>query len=113
MVILFDAYMTYPELKQVIAKDIELKNFFFNITQFVMQRLEVLREQIDFEEMQEQFEEDKSKAIIIWVLPEYKNQITFAGYSKELRSKMLACFTKKDMDYFIQQQAVLIKLRNN
>ena len=113
MVILFDAYMQYPELSEVVKKDLELYNFFFGITQFVMERLEPLRKEIDSEELEEEFEEEKSKATIIWVLPENTNQITFVGYSERLKSKMLSCFSKEDMDFFINQSAHFIKMRNN
>lgn len=115
MIILFDAYMQYPELREVVKKDIELIAFFRGVTQFVMERLEPLRSEIELEELEEDGEEDKSKATIIWVLPENTNQkkITFVGYSEKLRIKMLSLFNKQDMDFFINQQSEFAKIRNN
>ncbi|MEO7047158.1 MAG: hypothetical protein ABI091_17780 [Ferruginibacter sp.] len=113
MIILFDAYMQYPNLKYVVKKDIELYNFFFEITKFVMERLKPLGEKIDLEEAEEINKENKSKATIIWVLPENQNQVTFVGYSDTLREKMLSCFSKKDFDFFINKSSEFIKIRNN
>lgn len=113
MVILFDAYMQYPDIREVVKKDIDLIAFFRGITQFVMERLAPLREEIDLEESEEEGEEEKSKATIIWVLPENTNQVTFVGYSEKLKIKMLSCFSKEDMDFFINQQSEFAKMRNN
>ena len=113
MIILFDAYMQYPEIRDIVKKDLELYKFFFDITKFVIERLKPLREVIDLEELDEKNEENKSKATIIWVLPENKNQITFAGYSETLKIKMLSCFSKEDFDFFVNKSSEYIKVRNN
>lgn len=113
MVILFDAYMQHPELREVVKKDIELLSFFKDITRFVMERLDPLRKEIDLEEAEENSEEDKNKAIVIWILSEDINHITFNGYSQKLKDKMLSCFRKEDFDFFCNKQAEFIKIRNN
>jgi hypothetical protein len=113
MVILFDAYMQYPDIVEIVNNDLDLITFFRNITIFVSERLSPLREEIDLEEAEEDGKEDKNKATIIWVLPENKNQITFVGYSEKLKKRMLSCFSKEDMDFFINQQSEFTKMRNN
>lgn len=113
MVILFDAYLQYPDIRQIVKKDIDLISFFRGITQFVIERLSPLREEIDLEESEEDDKDEKGKATIIFLLPENTNQVAFIGYSDKLKIKMLSCFSKENMNFFINQQSEFAKMRNN
>lgn len=113
MVVLFDIYMQYPDIKDLVRKDVDLISFLKGITEFIFVRLDPLREEIDKEELEEQNNEHKKRAIIVWLLLEKNNQITFEGYSDKLKNKMLSCFSKSDIEYFVTKMKELQQMRNN
>ena len=113
MIVLFDIYIQHPDKKEMIRKDIDLISFLREITAFIFNRLDLLREEIDNEELEEQNNEDKKRFIMVWLLLDTNNRITFDGYSDKLKSKMLSCFSKSDIDYFISKHLELKKIRNN
>ena len=105
--------MQHPDKKEIIRKDIDLISFLRGITEFIFNRLDPLREEIDNEEFEEQNNEHRKRYIMVWLLLETNNRITFGGYSDKLKLKMLACFSKSDIEYFMNKNLELQQMRNN
>lgn len=65
------------------------------LKQFVVQRLIVLKEDIEKEEQSE------TKLIVIYIPEQGVNfqGLIYSGYSKELTAKMKSCFSIEDIEY--------------
>ena len=106
MNVVFDIFVLAPSLVKETTVDEDI--FYKELLHFIAQRLNPLKLEIDKEE------ETLSDAVtIIHILRKDNRFISFNGYSKDLREKMLHSFTKEDITYLISKIKQIIDAKNN
>ena len=104
----FDIFIDHPELVNGTTEEEHI--FYSELLQFVSQRLSVLKDQVDWEEDNEPWED---KGTLICMLRSDHRFLGFLGYSEELRKKMLGCFSRTDLRFIFTKIQLINAARNN
>ena len=108
MNIAYVIFLYHPEAVGFVNKDPDLDTFFWELLQFIIERLKPLEKEIDKEE-----NGGDDKGTIICILRNDDKFILFGGYSDTLTEKMKQSFSQKDMEYIMQKIQMINHARNN
>jgi hypothetical protein len=108
MNIAYDIFIEHPEAIDIVSKMPDLDTFFTELINFIATRLSVLVDEIESEE-----NENEMRGIIICIMREDNRFINFYGYTDSLKSRMLGCFSKGDIDFILNKISQIKQSRNN